>query len=268
MRRPLDALAPKSLIGSIQARFAAALLDPEAMGPSEIGGSASACLSRFEVYRNNVMTGLIRCLERRFPVVARLVGTEFFRAMARVYVANEPPISPALIDYGGGFPTFLAEFEPVRELPYLADVAKLEWLRVEAYHAADEPTAGAADLAALAAAGMDDLSMNLHASARLLQSPYPVVSIWETNTLNRDVRQIGPELGGEQALIVRQKLQVRFLRLDAGTYAFAAAISAGATLAAAAKRALEADDHVSIPHALARLVSAGAARDVTTSTGP
>jgi hypothetical protein len=266
MPRPLETSSAEGRIASIQARFAAALLDTEALTPPGIGGSATARESRFDVYRNNVMTGLIRCLEKRFPVVARLVGTEFFRAMARVYVADEPPNSPALIDYGGGFPAFLAKFAPVRELPYLPDVAKLEWLRSESYSAADEPNASVADLAALADVGEDKLSVGLHASARLLQSPFPIVSIWETNTHDCDVRQIDPELGGEQALIVRQNFQVRLFRLDVGTYAFAAAISARASLTAAAQRAVEADDRASIPHALALLISAGAVGNVTTST--
>jgi hypothetical protein len=265
MPRPLETPAPDGRIASLQARFAAAMLDPEATPPPGIGGSATARLSRFEVYRNNVMAGLVRCLETRFPVVTRLVGTEFFRATARIYVGRQPPSGPALIDYGGGFPAFLAEFEPASELPYLAAVAKLEWFRFESCHAADERSADAADLAELADANPDELYVRLHASVRFLQSPFPVVSIWETNTLDREVRPIGPELGGEQTLIVRQGLQVRLIHLDAGTYAFAAAISTGATISSAAECAVAADSRVSIPHALARLISAGAVRDITPS---
>ena len=107
--------------------------------------------SRFEVYRNNVVTSLVRSLEKTYPVVSRLVGAEFFQATARVYVESDPPKTPALIDYGAGFPRFLGNFEPVRGLPYLSDVAALEWLRTRSYHAADEPHAEPSEIAALAA---------------------------------------------------------------------------------------------------------------------
>jgi hypothetical protein len=42
-------------------------------------------------------------------------------------VRIEPPLSPILLKYGGRFPTFIETFRPTSSLPYLADVARLEW---------------------------------------------------------------------------------------------------------------------------------------------
>ena len=98
---------------------------------------------RFAVYRNNVAHSLSRALASRYPVIERLVGEDFFRPLAAAFIAAHPPASPMLFQWGGEFPGFLAGFPPLRDLPYLADVAELEWLRGQAYHAADAQPADA-----------------------------------------------------------------------------------------------------------------------------
>jgi hypothetical protein len=90
---------------AIQAEFARSLLKADLPPPSVIRSSDGADPERrFAVYRNNVVVGLVRALEARFPVVLRLVGEEFFRAMAQVYVTHDPPRSPILFRYGSTFP--------------------------------------------------------------------------------------------------------------------------------------------------------------------
>ena len=92
---------------------------------------------RFAVYRNNVAHSLIQALRSRFPTIEALVGAEFFAAMARVFAAHHPPAGPVLAEWGDGFADFLTRFPPVAKLPYLPDVARVEFARGRAYHAAD-----------------------------------------------------------------------------------------------------------------------------------
>lgn len=87
-----------------QREFAAALLDPERPTPSGIiGPDGDVCPKRFAVYRNNVVVGLTEILKAAYPAARRLVGEEFFDAMAGIYVRAEPPRSPILLEYGGLF---------------------------------------------------------------------------------------------------------------------------------------------------------------------
>ncbi len=172
-----------------QKAFAGAVLDAEAAVPTGLARKAEGAPSRrFGVYRNNVYAGLIDILAGRFPVVARLVGEEFFRAMARDYVEHEPPSSAVLLRYGAGFADFIAGFPPAATVPYLADMAALEWLRHSAYHAADavplplQALASAADHAA-------DAVLALHPSLGVVRSSYPIVSIYELNVEIGDVSQ-------------------------------------------------------------------------------
>src|SRR5579872_735082 len=118
--------------------FAAALADPNRPAPAGTRGREGASdRRRFAVYRNNVAVSLIGSLAARYPVTRRLVGEDFFRAMARSYAAQNKPETPVLIHYGRSFPAFIAAFEPARDIAYLADVACLENAWVEAYHAAE-----------------------------------------------------------------------------------------------------------------------------------
>ena len=127
------------------------------------------------------MVGLVRALETRFPVVERLVGEEFFRAMAQVFVTEDPPRSPILFRYGSTFPGFIEKFAPAADVPFLADVARLELARGRAYHAADALPLPAEEFAMLDANKLASTGVRLHPSTELLTSSFPIVSIWRAH---------------------------------------------------------------------------------------
>ena len=93
---------------SHQAAFAAALLDPQLPCPDGLCSANGADpASRFSVYRNNVQSSLINALADSYPVVQQLVGEDFFRAMAAVFVQQHPPETPLMSRYGEALPAFL-----------------------------------------------------------------------------------------------------------------------------------------------------------------
>ena len=188
---------------------------------------------RFAVYRNNVQHSLTRALAGRFPVVEQLVGTAFFTAMARVHIAQEPPQSPVLLGWGAAFGDFLDGFAPVAHLVYLGDVARLEYARGVAYHAADAAPV-AAD--ALAVAELAALRLTLHPSVQLFTSPHPALQIWQTHQpgAGRHALTDGPD----HALIGRAPdFSIIVAPVDIGTFAVLRALAAGETLASAAQHA-------------------------------
>ena len=107
----------------------------------------------------------MKALASRFPAIERIVGEEFFAAMARAFVAACPPRSALLASYGEEFADFIAAFEPARDLVYLADVARIEAARTRAYHAADATPMSAAEFAALDVDAVAGLRVTLHPSA-------------------------------------------------------------------------------------------------------
>jgi hypothetical protein len=239
----------------LQDEFAEALLSAVAPVPSSLkGASIRRADRRFAIYRNNVAVSLIEALGARFPAVKRLVGDEFFHAMAHGFVLREPPVSPLLVHYGETFAAFIEEFDAAAPLPYLADVARLEYARGRAYHAADVEPLPRAAFAALPAGHIGSCRVGLHPSVGIVASRFPVLSIWEVNQ-DKAVRSV-PHWGAEAALVARPFLDVETRRLGPGTDVFLHALQAGSTIAGAAERATAATSEFSASDGLAVLIGA------------
>lgn len=243
-----------------QAAFVAALLDPGMPCPAGlVTWNGSDPTSRLAVHRNNVVSSLIDALAETFPVVQALVGEEFFRAMASVFVRRAPPRSRILAHYGEGFPSFVEQFEPARSVPYLADVARLEMARVRAYHAADaEPVSSEAVSLALASGDrIGELCIDCHPSVAVVSSQHAVVSLWAAHQDDGDLGAVDP-LEPEAALVLREGLEVLVNRLPPGAAEFVAAILLGRRLGDAAGVAESAAAAFDLSATLALLVSHGA----------
>lgn len=236
------------------ARFMGALR--EDAQPPVLGFMGETLSDRFRVYQNNVVGGLVKALAARFPVIEKLVGQEFFRAAAAAFVTAHPPTSPIMALYGCAFPRFLARFPPALPLPYLSDVARLEYACGEAFHAADTPGLIPSALVALDPERAGELVLTLHPSVRIVRSIHPIVTIW---TVNRAASVPGPITSwtGEDALVCREDDVVVVERLMPGEAAFLSLLLAGAPLAkAAAAAAAEVTGFDAVP-LLARLIGPG-----------
>ncbi|WP_417599725.1 DNA-binding domain-containing protein [Pararhodobacter oceanensis] len=219
--------APRDTHAAMQARFHAALwttATPDGLAQTD------AVERRFLVYRNNVQHGLCSALSQRFPVVERLVGAEFFTAMGRAFAASHPPQTPVMIDWGAEFARFIEAFPPAAGLPYLGDVARLEWARGLAYHAADAPVA---DPAMLSRGDPSGLRLTLAPSVVAFGSAWPVVSIWANNQPGAEAQPL--PTGAEFALIARlPAFEVPVIPLQAADCAVLRELHAGRSLGEAA----------------------------------
>lgn len=242
-----------------QRDFAAALLDPGLPTPDGlVGPDGEPDPKRFAVYRNNVVVSLIEALADAFPAVHRIVGADFFRAMARAYVIIQPPRSPIMLDYGAGFPDFIRSFEPAAGLPYLDDVARIERAWTEAYHA---PEASPIDPSAFSTVAPDELpamQLELHPSLRLVRSQFPALTIWQMNIGDGVPAPVDLGSGGEDALIVRPAADVEVRLIPKGSLEFIRALSDGRPVLAALKEALTANCRFDLSANLSDLMRAGA----------
>ncbi|AOY00500.1 DNA-binding domain-containing protein [Jeongeupia sp. USM3] len=202
------------------AAFAAALAD-DADAPPCIAAATRANLA---VYRNNVRLNRIDALESAFPTVSALVGRDWFRAMARAYVIAVPAASANLHDDGAALAGFLDGFAPARALPYLADVARLDWARHRAWYA---PDAAPLDPARLAALDTDrfarctlvfDPALSLVASAR-----WPIADIAAMHDGGAPA-DLGA--GGQAVLVWRDGWR----RIDGDAAGWLAVLQAGASV--------------------------------------
>jgi len=245
------------MLAAIQNEFAAALLDADRPVPHPVRShTARAPAKRFAVYRNNVVVGLVNALRARFPATAKIVGEEFFTAMARVFVTAHPPRSPLLMHYGDDLPHFITAFAPAAELRYLPDVARLEAARTRAYHAADADAVDPAPLRGRDPQALWGARAILHPSAQILRSPHPIVTVW---AMNAGEVELGPidEDDAEDALVMRPQLDVVVRKLPPGGAAFLQALAAGPALGESAEIAAAADQRFDLAANLAGLIGSG-----------
>jgi hypothetical protein len=233
----------------LQHSFAAAVLGQSAELPIRAATAARA-ESGLAVHRNNVMSGLIKVVAARFPAVRRLLGEDRFLESVRRFIAAEPPRSPLLLDYGDGFPQFLRS---IGDDTCIADIADLEVARGKAYHAADAVSLPPQAFAAIPSGRLAGLRLAFHPSVSLLQSRFPIVSLWHANQEAGDVGM--PQ--EQAALIARPMLEVEVWNLPPGGFAFLTALRHGATMAAATEAAMDAAPDFDLTVNLSVLIEAG-----------
>ncbi|MHB8267680.1 HvfC/BufC family peptide modification chaperone [Bradyrhizobium sp.] len=218
----------------LQQSFTAAVLGQPVELPIRAATAARA-ESGLAVHRNNVTSSLVKVVAARFPAVRRLLGEDRFLESVRRFIVAEPPRSPLLLDYGDGFPEFLRR---LGDGTCIADIAELEVARGKAYHAADATSLPPQAFAAISTEQLAGLRLTFHPSVSLLQSRFPIVSLWQANQDTGDVvlRKQRPEA----ALIARPLLEVEVWNLPPGGFAFLSALRRGATMAEATEAAMDA----------------------------
>jgi len=232
-------------LAEIQSRFYAAIMAEASNASAEaallevLEESDMRGRRRLAAYRRGIFGNLCNALVTSYPVLCRIVGLPFFREAARNYILAHPSPSGDLNDYGGHFAGFMADYPHARELPYLADVARLEWLVQATLHSAE---ACPADLSVLASAPPErygDLLFELEPACARLDSPWPLADIWRVNQpdyaddMHVDFSQAC------RILLRRERGTVTVQTLAAAEAAFLDALRSHASLADAAALALE-----------------------------
>jgi hypothetical protein len=229
-----------------QEEFAAALL----------GRGAHRFDRRLQVYRNNVFVSLMQALADVYPVLVRLVGRDYFDQAARRFVREHPSRSGNLHDFGSELPGFLGGLPEAKSLPYLPDVAALEWAWHEAFHAGDAPALDPARLAALPERAISSVRFRLHPAARLVASPYPVLAIWEANLEGApEGGEIRLDAGPDRLLVARRELERVIEPLTPGEFGLLYALASGEPLAEACEAAASAEPGIDLEAAMARFVA-------------
>jgi hypothetical protein len=205
-------------------------VDLPSLGDALLAGNDSAAL--LAIYRNNCRGTLVNALRLSYPAVQRLVGTEFFEAAAREFIARRAPASAYLNDYGADFPRFLRGFPPAAGLAYLGDVAQLEWAVNRALHAPDLPGLDLARLAGLSESDLSRVRFGAHPGLSLLRLEFPADAIWRAVLDQNDAAMAAIDLaaGPVHLLIEREAAGVLVRRMQGAAWHFTAQLCAGKPL--------------------------------------
>jgi hypothetical protein len=225
-------------------------------------GLAGACdPARVSIYRNNVYSNYRNALFASYPVVCRLVGKAFFDTAVDTFVRARPSRSGDLNGYGGAFGDFLLGYPHAKHLPYLADVARLEWLIDEAHRAPEHGAAPEEVLSALAAITPELLpliTIGVDPSCGLVASPFPLMHIWRVNQaeFTGDGR-VDLDEGADRLLVRRAAGTDTIEVLDPGNFALLRWLQSGSNLGTAFEAAQEADNKFDLGGALQAHIGAG-----------
>ena len=198
-----------------------------------------------QAYQANAGASAERALAAAYPTVQALVGEESFAALSRAFWHAEPPERGDLAQFGAGLPAFIAASEQLADVPYLADVARLDWLLAEAERALDaqlEPET----LQRLTDTDPAQLRLALMPGVAILASGYPIVSLWKAHQPGGDaaehracVRERLAHGQGEQAVVWRTGWRAHAEIVDLTTARWMQALLRGESLATALVQAGE-----------------------------
>ena len=222
-----------SELAALQARFGTALDAPETRPATRdlFVGEPEQVGNRLGIYRGNAAANAAKAMEAAYPVVAKIVGAEFFLGLATQYRSRFPSRDGDLNEYGDYFAAFLADFAPAREMAYLPDVARLEWQVHRAHYAADRVSFDPARLASVPTEHQLQLRPRLHPACDVLHSAYPLARLWEVHqTAFSGDFEVDFSQGPSHVLVFRPRFKVVVACIEEAEAAFLEAALAGATL--------------------------------------
>ncbi len=245
----------------LQGEFAAAVFGGEAPPGLLVWCAGSHPQRGLEAYRRSVLANLAAAVRTTYPVVGAIVGEAFLDAAARRYALGHPSASGDLNAYGSDFGDFLAAFAPAASLPYLPDVARLEWLVLAVYGREDAPIQDLSLLTSTPPDRWSDLHFRLDPAHEVIASRWPLVRIWEVNQtgyagdfrVDFDAAQV--------ALIHRREAGTVVETLARGEYRLLRALADGASLGAAVGEAAG-EEAFDLQSTLRRFIACGLIRRV------
>ena len=220
-----------------------------------IVGDEEDAEGRLAVHRHHILRSLTEALKANFPVLCQVVDERFFAYAADAFIRMHPPSAPSLAEYGAEFPDFIRSFEAARTLPYLRDLARLEWAVMQARNAPDSAPIGADSLRQVPAVEYPDLSFQLDPSLKLLHTRWAVERIWAAHQGAEPAARIDLGSEGSRLVVRRRDAEIAVERVDRASFAFLAALRHGRCLAKAGAAGLAADPFFDLAMALRRLLA-------------
>ena len=169
-----------------------------------VGDDTLTAEQRFGIYKGSVHGILTQALGTMFPVCKALVGDTFFDNMCDLFINEYPPKTTYFAEYGSDLPRFLSTFEHVKDIPYLVDVARLEWARQTVWHANSVEMADFSALSKLNEEQQSKVVFQLAKNMHLIESEFRIDELWFAHQPDTDVKFEDIDINQAVKLIVRK----------------------------------------------------------------
>jgi hypothetical protein len=246
----------QALFSQIMLEHPAAASNPYPMLTALFTCDENVLPMRLQIYRNNIIGSLTKAMQLTYPLIVILTGENFAATMMGSFVRENPPREACLARYGTGLDRFIETFAPAQSLPYLPDIARLEWAMNESFYAPDDGPLSPADLESISHCELADMTLRLRSSVRLLESHWPLLAIREFCLQeNRDDSEtLDLDQGGCKIMVYRPALSVELVSVDLAEYDFLHGIQAGRPLGSIAETALQTHQHFDFQGFLQKLL--------------
>jgi len=166
-------------------------------------------LERLEVYAQGYIARIHEALNESYKAVEHVLGHEMFVKLTEDYAKRYPSEDYNLSLAGRHLSSFFQDYKTARELPFLGDLASLEWSITEAFHAFEIPAESLEMLGLLSDEEWEKIKIEFQPHVRILNSDWPVWDIWQAR--KEPVEKIKIDLINrpQQVLIYRKEWQVK-----------------------------------------------------------
>jgi hypothetical protein len=145
--------------------------------PHNAGSISDGAQAALGVYHNNYIENGIRALSISFATVAGLLDDSDFRRLAHDYLLAYPKQCYDWADYGESFAEFMYDIDALAAMPFLPEVAELDWRLMHIERAQDQ-SFDAASFARLQSEDSANLSFVPSATLQIMPAVFPLSELY------------------------------------------------------------------------------------------
>tara|TARA_R110002110_G_scaffold65206_1_gene179859 strand:- start:7056 stop:7844 length:789 start_codon:yes stop_codon:yes gene_type:complete len=214
---------------------------------------------RINIYRQSILGNVISILKDAYPVCFKLVGEQYFTALCQRFIMSHQNHHPDMSQYGSLFAAFLATFEPVQQqLPYLPDMARLEWACCQALDSAEYQPINLFALEQVPESQQTNLIFQLPVGSTLFDSCYPILSIWQQNQADSlGEENVNLDFPGDKLIIFRQDWTLLIHPLSEMSHNMLEMIAEGKSFGEVSEKLLQKYKKINIPETFRECVKNG-----------
>jgi len=208
--------APKGIAHIVQSAPIRKALGARGLNSLLVEETPGEAVERMEVYAQMYFWRLYESLQEDFPVVQAILGEEKFHRLVVDYLQDHPSRTRDLAELSAELPRFLA-VHPLgapNAHPYLADMARLEWARIEVEREADAFALTAELLKRVPPEQWGKIRLQLIPACRLVSSAWDILTPWQQCILESQKSLASVQPQPLTLLIWRQRFNTMILSIE------------------------------------------------------
>jgi hypothetical protein len=212
--------------GTISAKHRTRYEQPMPSGLSLISVSEDfPAARRLGIYAEAYFSRIVESMEADYPRLRSVLGEVQFQKLMAEYLKAFPSKTHNIGEVGRHLPKFVADYPVSDELPFLSELANLEWQSIESFYAPAEDLFDSSMLGGLDDSDWAELQVKISSSVRLLRSKWPLEKFWPNEGLESENWESGSV--SDSFLLWRRAGEVRFAKLAAWEGAALEGLGAG-----------------------------------------